>query len=270
MPFADTNGIQTYYETAGAASNPTIALVHGHSLDLRSWDHQVGALVDAGFRVVRHDVRGHGRSEAPPVGYTWDNYSAELAGLFDHLGIRTAHVAGLSMGGGVALKFALDYPGRTRSLTLVDTALPGFSYSPEFSERILALQEAVRAEGVKAAFERLWFNDPLFDHLRRFPERMREAREMCLGYSAVEYREDSHTPGYVQPDLIARLADVRVPTLVAVGEEDIPDFRLISEIAASTIPAARLQVMPGCGHLPNMEDPDSFNRILIGFLRDNA
>lgn len=267
MPFAQTNGIQTHYETGGIESAPTVALIHGHSLDLRSWNYQVEALVDAGFRVVRHDVRGHGRSEAPPTGYTWDNYSADLAALLDHLDIEMAHIVGLSMGGGVALKLALDHPERTLSLTMVDSAMPGFTYSPEFSEQIVALQDAVRTEGVAAAFERLWFTNPLFDGIRRFPDRMAEAKEMCLGYSAVEYRADSATPGYVQPDLIARLGEVAVPTLVVVGEDDVPDFRLISEIASTTIPNARFEVMPGCGHVPTMEDPDAFNRILLDFLR---
>src|SRR3990172_7671568 len=213
MPHTYTNGIVTFYEDTG--DGPIVLLIHGHSLDLRMWKYQVGPLVDMGYRVLRYDVRGHGRSMVPPSGYTWDNYSQDLAELLDRLNVErpaaeplaaeAAHVVGLSMGGGIALKFALDHPERVLSLTLVDSTLPGFTYSEEFSSSIGALREAVVNEGVRAAFDRLWLAHPLFDGLRRYPERFAEAAEMTAGFQAAEYLPGSETPGYVQPDLAARL-----------------------------------------------------------------
>ena len=279
MPHLNTNGIVTYFEDSAlaGASGPPVVLIHGHSVDLRLWDEQVPALTATGYRVIRYDVRGHGRSMAPPTGYTWENYAADLRDLLDRLnvegpatespGLGAAHVVGLSMGGGIALQFALDFPARVLSLTLVDSALPGFTYSEEFSREIEALVAAVRAEGPRVAFERLWLTHPLFDGLRRFPDRFQRVREMVLAYPAADYREGALPTGYV-PAVVDRLHEIGAPTLVLVGEMDIPDFRLVADVLAENLPHARKALLPDCGHVPPLEQPDTFNEALIAFLRD--
>ena len=148
MPHAPTNGIVTFYEDSGAGS--AVVLIHGHSTDLRLWDTQVGPLTDAGFRVVRYDVRGHGRSTVTERGYTWENYALDLRDLLDHLGIASASLVGLSMGGGIALAVAVMFPERVASLVLADSALPGFGYSDDFSQEVEELVAAVRAEGPRS------------------------------------------------------------------------------------------------------------------------
>jgi pimeloyl-ACP methyl ester carboxylesterase len=271
MPATDTNGIVTFYEDTG--DGPMVVLIHGHSLDLRMWKYQVAPLVDMGYRVVRYDVRGHGRSESPPSGYTWDNYSQDLAELLDHLdppvagvtGVQGAHVVGLSMGGGIALKFTLDHPERVLSLALVDSTLPGFVYSEEFISWVLQLREAVRAEGPRGPLERLWLAHPLFGGLRRHPQRFAEVEEMVAGFQAAEYLADPD-PSYVQPDIASRLAEVTVPSLVVVGEDDIPDFRLIASVLTENLPDSRNVIMPRLGHITPLEDPEVFNGVLLEFL----
>ncbi len=279
MPHLDTNGIVTYFEDSALAgvSGPLVVLIHGHSADLRLWDEQVPSLTAAGYRVIRYDVRGHGRSAAPPTGYTWENYAADLADLMERLSVDAAHVVGLSMGGGIALQFALSAsggPARVLSITLVDSALPGFTYSDEFSRQVQALVAAVRAESLsaegaspRAALERLWLTHPLFDGLRRFPGRFQRLREMVLAFPAADYREGATPAGYA-PVVIERLHEIAAPTLVLVGEMDIPDFHLVADILAENLPHARKVVLPDCGHVPPMEQPDTFNRALIAFLRD--
>ena len=212
----------------------------------------------------------------PPDGYTWENYAADLGDLLDRinvdrpasesLALDTAHVVGLSMGGGIALQFALDFPKRVLSLTLVDPALPGFTYSEDFSDRIQALVHAV-AEGVWPAFQSQWLTQPLFDGLRSRPEAFALLEEMVRGFQAPEYRGVPTTPeGYRQPQITARLAEIAAPTLVIAGEDDLPDFRLIADLLAENITGARQAVLPGCGHVPPMEDPEAFNAALIAFL----
>ncbi len=281
MPHLNTNGIDTYFEDSAlaGASGPPVVLIHGHSVDLRLWDEQVPALTAAGYRVIRYDVRGHGRSTAPPTGsgYTWENYAADLHDLLDQVNVEAAHIVGLSMGGGIALQFALSAsggPARVLSLTLVDSALPGFTYSDEFSRQIEALVAAVRAESLsaqgaspRAAFERLWLTHPLFDGLRRFPDRFQRLREMVLAYPAADYREGAVPAGYV-PAVIDRLHEIAAPALVIVGEMDIPDFHLVADILAENLPHARKLVLPDCGHVPPLEQPQAFNEALIAFLRD--
>lgn len=278
MPHTYTNDIVTFYEDAGEGE--PVVLIHGHSLDGRMWGYQVPALVEAGFRVVRHDVRGHGRTMVPPEGYTWENYATDLAELLDHLNVErpaaqsldvpAAHIVGLSMGGGIALQFALDYPERVLSLTLVDSALPGFGYSDAIGNTIQALREAVEAEGVWPAFQRLWLTHPLFDGVRAKPEAYALIEEMVRGFQAPEYvrreEEAAEPEATPAPQIIDRLGEISARTLVVVGENDIDDFRLIAEILSATIPGARQVVLPGCGHMVPMEDPDAFNRLLVDFL----
>jgi len=273
MPHTYTNGIVTFYEDTG--EGPVVVLIHGHSADLRMWQDQVPVLVGAGFRAVRYDVRGHGRSMVPPSGYTWEDYAADLRDLLDRLNVErpaterlavdAVHLVGLSMGGGIALQFALDFPERVLSLTLVDSALPGFTYSEEFSREIEALVQAVRSEGPRAAFERLWLGHPFFDGVRRHPDRFARLREMVLGYQAADYREGVNPPGY-QAGVADRLPEIKTMTLVVAGENDMPDFRLIAEILAANLPNARQAVMPDCWHLPPMEHPEAFNELLLSFL----
>ena len=268
MPHVTTNGIATFYEDSGRG--PPVVLVHGHSVDLRLWDLQAPALVKGGYRVIRYDVRGHGRSATPPSGYTWQNYALDLRDLLDGLTVEApAHVVGLSMGGGIALQFALDFPERVSSLVLVDSALPGFDYSPEFAGAIEELVAAVRAEGPRAAFERLWLTHPLFDGVRRFPERFELLRTMVLAYAAADYFDETpHAPPARQT--VDRLAEVQAPTLVLVGELDIPDFQIIAEVLAGNIAGARLQVIADSGHIPPLEQPQAFNQALLGWLSDRG
>jgi len=274
MPHTYTNGIVTFYEDSG--DGPPVVLIHGYGGDLRLWDAQVPALVDADFRVIRHDVRGHGRSLIAPDGYTYENYSADLSDLLDRLNvdrpvteslnIEAAHVVGLSMGGGIALQFALDNPQRVLSITLVDSTLPGFTYSEEAAGRIEALMEAVRTQGARAALENVYLRHPFFDGIRRVPEQFEFVREVVLGFQAPDMHEGGRPPDY-RPDLTGRLADVTARTLVVLGEHDIPDFHLIADLLSENIPRSRLTIIPDCWHLPPVENPTEFNQILISFLQ---
>lgn len=268
MPTAETNGITTFFDDAGAPGGPALLLVHGHSVDLRMWQQQVGPLARVGYRVIRYDVRGHGRSSAPGTGYTWENYSSDLAALLDDRGIESAHLVGCSMGGAVALQFALDHPGRVLSLTLVDSALPGFTYSEEFSSRIETLVAAALEEGPWPAFQRLWLTHEMFDGVRSDPEAFRLIEEMVRSFPAAEYRGAQTAPqGYEQPQLTDRLREIAAPALVIAGENDIADFQIIAEILAAHIPNAERRTFPGCWHLPMIERPEEFNAGLIAFLR---
>src|SRR2546426_10643843 len=115
VPHTYTNGVVTFYEDAG--DGPVVVLIHGYGADLRLWDAQVEPLREAGFRVIRFDVRGHGRSMIAPDGYTFENYAADLRDLLDRLnierpateslGVEAGDAEGPSMGGGGDLSFAL-------------------------------------------------------------------------------------------------------------------------------------------------------------------
>ncbi|HXG42107.1 MAG TPA: alpha/beta hydrolase [Dehalococcoidia bacterium] len=277
VPHVYTNGIVTFYEDArpqGRVDVPTVVLIHGYSVDLRLWDDTVPPLLEGGFRVVRYDVRGHGRSLVPPNGYDFPTYAADLSDLLDRLNVDRpiseelavgeVHLVGLSMGGGIALQFALEHPRRVRSLTLVDSALPGFTYSPQFVAQIEQLVEMARSQGPRAALEQVWLQHPIFDGVRRYPERFARLREMVLAFPGRDLLAEPSPPPSVQ--VVERLANVGAPTLVLVGELDLPDFHLAAQVLAANLPRARLQVLPDCGHVPPLERPEEFNRALLEFL----
>jgi pimeloyl-ACP methyl ester carboxylesterase len=273
VPHTYTNGIVTFYEDAG--EGPVVVLIHGYGGDLRLWDAQVTPLREAGFRVIRYDIRGHGRSMIAPDGYTYENYSVDLRDLLDRLNVERAatenlevkavHLVGLSMGGGVALQFALDSPERVLSLTLVDSALPGFTYGEETTAHIQQFMEAVTTEGARTAIDKVWLAHPFFDGVRRDPELFKSVREILLDFQAPDMRDGARPEDY-RPDLAIRLAEVTAPTLVIVGENDIPDFRLIADVMAENIPGARQATIADCWHLPPNEKPEELNRLMIDFL----
>lgn len=265
MPLAHVNGIDTYYEDTGGDGEPVV-LIHGHSIDLRMWPSQTLALREAGYRVLRYDVRGHGRSDVPDSGYSWPVYAEDLVCLLDILDIGAAHLVGFSMGGGIALQFALDHPGRTKSLTLIDPAAPGFAYSDDFAATIEALVEAVRAHGWREAAESVWLNHPMFDGLRRHPAAFEVVRDIVLEFRAQDYLVDAEEPG--GPEAIERLDELRPPLLVLTGEDDLEDFRLAAELVAGNAPRARLETVPGAGHMLPLERPAEVNKRLLAFLQD--
>lgn len=268
MPTATTNGITTFYDDAGPSGDGPVVLVHVHSVDLRMWDRQMQALTAASYRVIRYDVRGHGQSSAPETGYTWEAYSADLAALLDLLDIQSARLVGSSIGGAISIQFALGHPQRTRSLALVDSALPGFTYSEEFSSQIEALVAAALDEGVWPAFQRLWLTHEMFDGVRSDPEAFALIDQMVRSFPAPEYRGYKTAPeGYEQPQLTDRLHEIIAPTLVTTGEFDVSDFQIIAEILTAHIPNAERHTFPGCWHLPMLEKPKDFNERLIAFLR---
>jgi len=274
MPHTYTNGVVTFYEDSG--EGPIVVLVHGYGGDLRLWDSQVGPLREAGFRVIRYDIRGHGRSMIAPDGYTYENYSADLRDLLDRLNVErpvtvglsvgSVNLVGLSMGGGVVLQFALDHPERVLSLTLVDSALPGFTYGDEATAHIQQFMEAVRADGPRAAIDNIWLQHPFFDGVRRDPQLFESVRKILLDFQAPDMRDGARPADY-RPDLANRLAEVRAPTLVIAGENDIPDFGLIADVLAENIADARQKIIRDCWHLPPNEKPEAFNDLLISFLR---
>lgn len=263
MAFARTGQVPIYYEDTGLG-HPVI-LIHGHSVDGRLWDSQMPALVDARFRVVRYDLRGHGRSEKPAQGYTWVHHMDDLRALIGNLGVGTVHLVGQSMGGGISLGYALNYPSRVSALVLMAPALPGFTYSEEFLQRVAELRDAIRQEGPQPAMERLWLTNPMFDTLRRHPDAFERVRFMTTFYPAANYLSDED-PGEL--NVLDRLSDIKCPTLVMVGEEDLPDFQEMADIVAENVPGARKVVIPGAGHVINLEAPEAVNRALTEFLQE--
>ncbi|MBI4300480.1 MAG: alpha/beta hydrolase [Chloroflexi bacterium] len=262
MPNAITNGIRTYYEEAGQGE--PLVLIHGHTADLRMWAGQVTVFARR-YRVITYDVRDHGRSEAPRDGYNWPTYAADLRDLLRHLNIDSAHLLGLSMGGGIAIQLALDYPDMARSLILADAGVEGFHYSSDFADALEGFGEIARREGIRAVMEKVWLPHPVFDGIRRHPQAFARLREMVLTFRGEEYLHAQPYRLNPKPQ-IDRLGEIRVPTLIIAGSDDMDDFKLLAECVHSCIEGSALRYIAGAGHMVNMEQPQAFNEAVMAFL----
>lgn len=257
--FLATGSARLYYQTGG--QGVPVVFLHGFGLDCRMWRPQFGTLAQS-FRVIRYDLRGYGRSSLPEGPYA---HSDDLLELLHHLGALPAHLVGLSMGGQLALRLALTHPQAVRSLVLADSALDGYRWSVEWQERWRGILEAARAGDLEEA-KRRWLRHPLFAPALEQPPLAASLTEQIGDYSGWHWvhRDPDGVPS---PPALERLEQVAQPALVVVGERDLADFQAIAHILAGRLPNARKVVIPGAGHMANLEAPDPFNREVLGFLR---
>jgi 3-oxoadipate enol-lactonase len=255
----EANGARLYFETAG--SGEALVFMHGRGLDARMWDPQFEVFAQH-FLVIRYDMRGFGRSSVPTAeGYS---HAEDLHALLRFLRIQQAHLLGLSLGGRHAVNFGFLHPEATKSLILVGSALEGFICSQEFLGPFGDVEARAKQGDVKAA-NRLWLHHTLFASARENPAVEHKLAEMFNDYSGWHWiNKDPIRPS--DPPAIKCLHQMRAPTLVLVGERDLADFRAIADLLARDIPGARKIVLPGVGHLPNMEGPEQFNQVVLDFL----
>jgi len=251
MPRASLNGIEIDYEVTGRG--PAVLLSHGYSATGRMWRGQHDALADR-YRLITWDMRGHGRTDAgdDPARYSLQATVDDVRALLQHTGEPQAIVGGLSLGGYVSLAFYAAYPGMVRGLVICDSG-PGYrnpqaraAWNQRADERAAELE----ARGLQALAGRSReMRDARGEH--------RSARGLAHAARGMLAQRDS-----VVIDL---LPSIRVPTLIVVGDEDEP-FLAPCEYMAKKIPGARLEVIHGAGHASNLDQPDTFNRILLNFL----
>lgn len=256
---APVNGTQLYFESLGTG-DPVI-FIHGLTLDTRMWDDQFGEFAKR-HRAIRYDARGFGRSGPVTGPYSIHD---DLRGLMDHLGVRRAHLVGLSMGGRYVIEFALLHPERVTSMVVVDAVLPGVP-TPAFGREMGAVLEAGR-NGDVAQAKRLWLGASLFAPANEQPATASRLRRMVEDYSGWHF---VNGPGRheqaLAPPAAQRLGQIRVPTLVVAGSREIPELISLSERIARDVPGASLAMIPGAGHLSNMEAPAVFNRTVLDWI----
>jgi pimeloyl-ACP methyl ester carboxylesterase/GNAT superfamily N-acetyltransferase len=258
--FADVNGGRLYYEVRG--NGFPLVMIHGHTLDTRTWNAQWSAFAGP-FCAVRYDLRGYGRSSLPNETYT---HHDDLCALLDFLGIRRAHVVGQALGASVAVNFALMYPERMGALILVDPSdLSGYPFPAELNAQGAPIEAAAR-EGNLDEARRLWLEHAWFEPAREHPSVQSELERIVADYSCWHFCNDNPARPFVPP-ANERLAQVRARTLVLVGGRDLAVYNLpLAEHLARSIPHASKVVIPGVGHMANMEAPDEVNRLVHEFI----
>jgi len=263
MPLLNVNGAELYYEEQGTGDE---VIVFGHSLlsSCRVFDDQVSAFKDH-YRCVTFDFRGQGRSEVTPDGYDMDTLTEDAATLIRQLDCAPCHFLGFSMGGFVGLRLAIRLPELLRSLILVDT-----TSDPEPEEnlpkyKLLNLVArwigpwAVASRVMPIMFSQGFLTDPARAGVRK------EWRQRFVSNDRVGVTR-AVIGVITREGVYESLGDVRVPSLILVGENDIATTPDRSERMHDFIPNSRLVTIPNSGHMSPVEEPEAVNAAMNHFL----
>jgi len=264
MPTAVINGVKINYQLSG--EGPPIILLHGFTGSHQDWAFQLPVLSKK-YRVVAMDHRGHGKSEAPssPDDYSVSIFTHDIYGLLQHLGISKTCVMGHSMGGFMAFEFALEHPEMVTALVLVDTSSGEWERDPEYEQIRARLRELAQTEGMEAAFEyNAAHNAMMRERFEQHPELREVSRQRMLQTSVNGYIYAGDAIWSWKP-VTPRLSEIKVPTLIVVGEEDTP-FLKASQTMKESIANAEMVIIPGATHSPHEEATDAFNEVLMSFL----
>lgn len=257
---ATVNGVKLHFRLEGPAGAPVVALINSLGTDLTLWDTQIGALTQR-YRVLRHDTRGHGRSAAPPGPYTMEMLADDVLALLSHVGAGRFHVVGISLGGAEALAVGLRRPLGLASIAICDSRL---DVPPEGAKAIDERVRLVREQGMKPLAEAMiqrWFTQAT---LAAKPAYLDAVRSMLLATSIEGFA--GCAAALKHSDLDARVNGLRVPALFLAGDQDIALPVALMQQTQSRVPGARSAIIPGAGHLSNIEQPAAFDAALLAFL----
>lgn len=263
MHTIDIDGVTIAFDDHAPSRPRTLLLVHGHPFNRSMWEPQAHAAAAHGWRVVVPDLRGYGGSAATPGTVPLSTFARDLAALLDALGVASAVVGGLSMGGQIAMEFCRQAPGRTSGLLLAAT-FPQ-AETPEGRARRLATAERLIAEGMDPYAREVL---PKMVGARCLRER-REVGDRVLAMmratnpqgAAAALRGRADRPPY-EPVLAA----FRGPATIVVGDEDAFTTRADADAMRTLLRDAELLRLPGVGHMPNLERPEDFNAALLRLL----
>ena len=263
MPFVEVNGTTLHYRFDGPEQGPVVMLSNALASDLTMWEFQVPALVEAGYRVLRYDSRGHGHSAMPEGPYPIELLTADAVGLMDTLGLEKVHFCGLSKGGMIGQMLGSQYGERLISLTLCSTA--AYMGPKEiWNERIETVRKSGMAVVVDATIDR-WFTKAGQTHLSSSVEKVRRVilntpvEGFCACCAAIRDMDQRET-----------IRTVFTRTLVMVGENDSGTPVSAAEQIHHGITSSALTIISDAAHFVHMEQSSIFNHALLEFIKINA
>jgi (E)-2-((N-methylformamido)methylene)succinate hydrolase len=249
-----------YWDDGG--ERPPVMLIHGVGADGTSWD-QIAAALAPEFRVLRLDLRGHGRSGHIEGSLALDDFVQDVVDVLDACAVPAAHIVGFSLGGMIAQGIALQHADRVRRLVLL-SAVAGRTV--EERERVQARLAILRQQGIDAitgAAQERWFTP---DFIARNPDLV--ARRM-------QQLQENHAPSYAASytvfstsDLGDRLHAIQAPTLIATGEHDIGSNTRMARFMHAQIEGSRLEILANLRHSILVEAPELVTRLVRDFLRE--
>jgi 3-oxoadipate enol-lactonase len=246
-----------------AGEGAALVLLHGFPLNSAQWEPQLASVPD-GWRAIAPDLRGFGASSGGGDGpYTMDRFAADVAALLDELKIERAVLCGVSMGGYVAFAFLRAFPKRVLGLVLSDTRAGADSEQAKAGRHALA--EKVGKEGAAAVREAM-LPKLVSENTRSIRPAVAEQVAAMVDIAPVDSLQRTLHGLAVRPDCEPLLRTITVPTLIVVGEDDTITPPGDAQLLARGIRGARLELIRDAGHLPNLEQPQLFDRALHGFL----
>ena len=256
--FAEVNGTKLYYDMKG--KGPAIVFIHSGGFDRRTWDDQFLAFSDK-YTVIRYDVRGYGKSAAPTKPYSDDE---DLFQLLKYLKVPKAHLIGLSMGGRIAIDFTLTHPEMVSSLTAVAPGLSGFPFAPEDTVEMMKIVYSIQNEDGTPAGE-AWLRSSYNAAAMENPAVAAKLRPIAIENSRA-WLINVFFPRPPFPLAVQRLGDIRVPTLLIRGDRDTRMITDIVETLEKNVAGSKKVIIPGAGHMVNVEKPAEFNNVVVDFL----
>ena len=266
--YAKSGEARIYYEIAGQGT--PLVMIHAGVADSRQWNNEFPYFAEQ-YKVLRYDMRGYGKSE--PVEGEFSHMS-DLVTLLDQVRLTDPLILmGCSMGGGLAMDFALAYPKRARALIMVDAGPGGLDLDlpspPEFAEA----EEAFKAGDLDRVAEletRIWF-----DGLSRTPGQVDQAmRQLAYDMDRHALSLEARGLGKRVPNsptpAAERLGELKLPVLIIVGAHDTPYMHAAADYMLERIPSAQKAVFEAAAHLPNMDRPEEFRSIVEGFLGEHT
>ncbi|WP_129730164.1 alpha/beta fold hydrolase [Ectobacillus funiculus] len=257
-PLIDNQSIHYIEKGQGAP----IIFIHGVGLDLNIWSNQVQAL-SSEYRVICYDMLGHGKSACPPGPYTLEQFVKQLDELFSNLSLSQAHLVGFSMGGLVAQAYAIRYPEKVCSLTIMSSVA---KRSEGQRQGVLARVKEVEKQGHKAtitaAIQR-WFNKPFME---KHPEVVAQIQQRLENNQPNAYLSAYRVFATADEELYEQLAQIQCPTLIVTGELDQGSTSEMAELMAKQIPHSEVVIFPGIKHMLPIEAAESLNQLLLSQL----
>ena len=260
MPSIDRYGVPIHFEDLG--TGPPVVMGHSILCSGEMWVNQVPRLAES-YRVINMDQRGHGKSVPATGPYDLREMVEDAVAILDHLEIERAVWAGLSMGGMVAMHAAIEFPDRVSALVLLDTHAGAETLYKKLKYRAMSL--GATAFGITPFFPAVI---PLLFGRTTRAENPALIKEWKTKTASIHVPSITRAVSVLvkRPSIVSELANVRVPSLVIVGEEDASLPVPISQEIANALPNASLVVIPGAGHLSALEKPEAVTEAMLGFL----
>jgi 3-oxoadipate enol-lactonase len=258
--FLELDGSKIYYEECGTGPE-AVVLIHDGIAHSAVWDAVWPAFCKQ-FHTIRYDRRGYGRSLVTTQPYFETD---DLQALLRHVQVKRAMLVGSSHGGAIAINFTLEHPALVEQLVLVGAVVDGYGFSDHFLTRAMKIEAPMRKNNDVPGVITNWVNDKYAlaaDHA----EAKKKLSEILTASPQDLTHDDMARP--TRP-AVARLGEIRVPTLILVGDQDIPDVHAHAGVIENGIPNSRRIVVEDAGHLMYLEKPDEFTRLVITFLQAN-